>query len=87
MLKLYKRSLFEELRFPVGKCRRQLPHVQLFIKAHRVVYIRCIYWYRVGRADTGLDREKRVVDEMEVSRKLALLGMLGYTDLASLYLF
>ena len=55
---------------------------KLFLKADRVVHTeKCIYWYRVGRADTlsQVWTEKRVVDEMEAKQeKLALLGMLGY---------
>lgn len=83
MMKLYKRSLFEGLRFPVGKnVEDNFLMYKLFLKAHRVVHTeKCIYWYRVGRADTlsQVWTEKRVVDEMEAKQeKLALLGMLGY---------
>lgn len=83
MMKLYKRSLFEGLRFPVGKnVEDNFLMYKLFLKAHRVVHTeKCIYWYRVGRADTlsQVWTEKRVLDEMEAKQeKLALLGMLGY---------
>ena len=83
MMKLYKRNLFEGLRFPVGKnVEDNFLMYKLFLKAHRVVHTeKCIYWYRVGRADTlsQVWTEKRVVDEMEAKQeKLALLGMLGY---------
>ena len=83
MMKLYKRSLFEGLRFPVGKnVEDNFLMYKLFLKAHRVIHTeKCIYWYRVGRADTlsQVWTEKRVVDEMEAKQeKLALLGMLGY---------
>ena len=73
MMKLYKRSLFEGLRFPVGKnVEDNFLMYKLFLKAHRVVHTeKCIYWYRVGRADTlsQVWTEKRVVDEMELSRR------------------
>ncbi len=83
MMKLYKRDLFEGIRFPVGKnVEDNFLMYKLFLKAHRVVHTeKCIYWYRVGRADTlsQVWTEKRVVDEMEAKQeKLALLGMLGY---------
>lgn len=83
MMKLYKRNLFEGLRFPVGKnVEDNFLMYKLFLKAYRVVHTeKCIYWYRVGRTDTlsQVWTEKRVVDEMEAKQeKLALLGMLGY---------
>ena len=83
MMKLYKISLFEELRFPVGKnVEDNFLMYKLLLKANRVVHTeKCIYWYRVGRKDTlsQVWTEKRVLDEMEAkNEKLALLGMLGY---------
>lgn len=83
MMKLYKISLFEDLRFPVGKnVEDNFLMYKLLLKANRVVHTeKCIYWYRVGRKDTlsQVWTEKRVLDEMEAkNEKLALLGMLGY---------
>ena len=54
MMKLYKRGLFEGLRFPVGKnVEDNFLMYKLFLKANRVVHTeKCIYWYRVGRSDT-----------------------------------
>ena len=83
MMKLYKISLFEDLRFPVGKNVEDNFHMyKLLLKANRVVHTeKCIYWYRVGRKDTlsQVWTEKRVLDEMEAkNEKLALLGMLSY---------
>ena len=62
MMKLYKISLFEDLRFPVGKnVEDNFLMYKLLLKANRVVHTeKCIYWYRVGRggyAVTGLDGE------------------------------
>ena len=83
MMKLYKRSLFEGLRFPVGKnVEDNFLMYKLFLKAYRVVHNGEMYLL-VSRGACrysvpGLDR-KRVVDEMEAKQeKLALLGMLGY---------
>ena len=83
MMKLYKISLFEDLRFPVGKnVEDNFLMYKLLLKANRVIHTeKCIYWYRVGRKDTlsQVWTEKRVLDEMEAkNEKLALLGMLGY---------
>ena len=65
MMKLYKRGLFEGLRFPVGKnVEDNFLMYKLFLKANRVVHTeKCIYWYRVGRSDTlsQVWTEKRVL--------------------------
>ena len=83
MMKLYKLSLFDDLRFPLGKnVEDNFLMYKLLLKAERVIHTeKCIYWYRVGREDTlsQVWTEKRVSDEMEAkNEKLALLGMMGY---------
>ena len=73
MMKLYKISLFEDLRFPVGKnVEDNFLMYKLLLKANRVVHTeKCIYWYRVGRKDTlsQVWTEKRVLDEMEAKNE------------------
>jgi glycosyl transferase, family 2/glycosyl transferase family 8 len=83
MMKLYKLSLFDDFRFPLGKnVEDNFLMYKLLLKAERVIHTeKCIYWYRVGREDTlsQVWTEKRVSDEMEAkNEKLALLGMMGY---------
>ncbi|KXT74716.1 Beta-1,3-glucosyltransferase [Streptococcus sp. DD10] len=54
MMKLYKRELFEGLRFPIGRnVEDNFLMYKLLLKASRVIHTeKCIYWYRVGRKDT-----------------------------------
>ena len=83
VMKLFKRELFDGLRFPVGKSVEDtFIMYKVFIKAKRVIHIeKAIYWYRIGQESSlnSLWSEKRVIDEMMAwDERLALIGMLGY---------
>lgn len=83
VMKLYKRDLFEGLRFPLGKnVEDTFVIYKVFLKAKIVVHVeKAIYWYRVGREGTlnNVWTEKRVMNEMEAwNERLALIAMMGY---------
>ena len=83
VMKLYKRDLFEGLRFPLGKnVEDTFVIYKVFLKAKRVVHVeKAIYWYRVGREGTlnNVWTEKRVMNEMEAwNERLALIAMMGH---------
>lgn len=92
VMKLFKRELFDGLRFPVGKSVEDtFTMYKVFIKAKRVIHIeKAIYWYRIGRESSlnNLWSEKRVIDEMMAwDERIALISMLGYDILGHSFLY
>ena len=92
VMKLYKRDLFEGLRFPLGKnVEDTFVIYKVFLKAKRVVHVeKAIYWYRVGREGTlnNVWTEKRVMNEMEAwNERLALIAMMGHDISGHSYIY
>lgn len=81
-LKLFKRKLFEDVYFPVGKLREDDATIyKLYLKANQITFINRGSYYYSQRGD-GLSRSSMLQDIEGMIRnmeeRIALLSVLGY---------
>lgn len=72
--KLYKRSLFEKVRFPIGKLHEdEFTTYQIFYQCKKVAYITEKYYYYFQRPDSIMGRRKSVFsyDGLEAYEQMA----------------
>lgn len=62
--KLYKRVLFDDIKYPAGKLHEdEFITYQLFYKSDKVVYIENKYYYYFQRKDSIMGRKKRKISD------------------------
>ena len=71
--KLYKKSLFDDVRYPEGKINEdEFTTYRLFYKSNRVIYIDQKYYYYFQRQDSIMGRKKREIldDSLEAYEEM-----------------
>lgn len=95
--KLYKRELFDEVRYPAGKLHEdEFTTYELFYKSDKVVYNTGIYYYYYQRADSimgerkttfssdGLEAYEQMADFFEKKGETHILQLIRYRYLCLL---
>lgn len=95
--KLYRRELFGDVRYPVGKIHEdEFTTYELFYKSDKVVYNTGIYYYYYQRADSimgerktsfssdGLEAYEQMADFFEKKRETHILQLIRYRYLCLL---